>query len=290
MTAQRPVIGVFDSGFGGLTVLREMVRLVPNAKYLYFGDTARLPYGSKSAETVARYAIGACHFLESQGAEHLVIACNTATALAMDAIETYTHVPAIGVVGPGAAAASALSQSRSVTVIGTEATVASHAYHRALEKLGMQSYEKACPLLVPLVEEGWIDHPVTKQVAEIYLQDAFVRREQHSDVLLLGCTHYPLIRPLLRKVVPSNVAIVDSAESTAHALAKKLGVALPAASSGASQAGGARAVTAPEAAEPISGTPDFKFFVTDSVQKFRRLGAGFLGHPVDNVEHVDLGG
>src|SRR5581483_11409306 len=122
MTAQRPVVGVFDSGFGGLTVLREIVRYVPNAEYLYFGDTARLPYGAKSAETVARYAVGACHFLEQQGAEQLVIACNTATALAMDQIHSYAHVPAIGVVEPGAQSAAAITQTKNVAVIGTEAT------------------------------------------------------------------------------------------------------------------------------------------------------------------------
>ncbi len=291
MSSERPVIGVFDSGFGGLTVLRELVRLVPNADYLYFGDTARLPYGAKSAETVARYALEACHFLEARGAEQLVIACNTATALAMDVIEERAHVPAIGVVGPGAAAAAALSKSRGIAVIGTEATVASHAYYRALENLGVHAYEKACPLLVPLVEEGWTDHPVTRQVAEIYLQDAFHRRDRHNDVLLLGCTHYPLIRPLLRKVVPPEVAIVDSAESTARALAAKLGAApAPATGSGATQTGGAKAVPAPKEPDLRPGTPDFRFFVTDSVQKFRRLGTGFLGHPVDDVEHVDLGG
>jgi glutamate racemase len=209
----------------------------------------------------------------------------------MDAIGTYANVPAIGVVEPGAAAAAALTKTRDVAVIGTEATISSHAYHRALERRGINAFEKACPLLVPLVEEGWTDHPVTRQVAEIYLQDAFHRRDQRSDVLLLGCTHYPLIRPLLRNVVPPEVAIVDSAESTALALAKKLGIApTPAAASGATHSGGARAVPAPVAPDPQPGTPDFQFFVTDSVQKFRRLGAGFLGHPVDNVEHVDLGG
>lgn len=292
MSQQRPVIGVFDSGFGGLTVLREIVRLVPNAEYLYFGDTARLPYGTKSAETVARYAVGACHFLESEGAEQLVIACNTATALAMDAINSYAHVPAIGVVEPGAASAAARTQTRNVAVIGTEATIASHAYHRALEKHSINANEKACPLLVPLVEEGWTEHPVTRQVAQIYLQDIFQRNDQRCDVLLLGCTHYPLIRPLLRSVVPSEVSIVDSAESTAAALAKKLGVGPPpaAGAGGSTQAGGARAATAPSAPDPQPGTPDFRFFVTDSVQKFRRLGANFLGHPVDQVEHVDLGG
>ena len=292
MSTQRPIIGVFDSGFGGLTVLREIVRLVPNAEYLYFGDTARLPYGTKSADTVARYAIGACHFLESQGAEQLVIACNTATALAMDQIKSYAHVDSIGVVEPGAAAASKLTQTKNVAVIGTEATISSHAYHRALEKRGIHATEKACPLLVPLVEEGWTDHPVTRQVAQIYLQDVFQHNDQRSDVLLLGCTHYPLIRSLLRSVVPTEVAIVDSAESTALALATKLGLGRPpaAAGSGDTQVGGARAVAARAAPEPQSGTPGFRFFVTDSVQKFRRLGAGFLGHPVDNVEHVDLGG
>ena len=291
MSARRPTIGVFDSGFGGLTVLREIVRLVPNAQYLYFGDTARLPYGTKSADTVARYALGACHFLEDQGAEHLVIACNTATALAMDQIHNYAHVPAIGVVEPGAQAAAAITQTRNVAVIGTEATIASHAYHRALEKLSIRAHEKATPLLVPLVEEGWIDHAVTRQVAEIYLQELFHVRDQRTDVLVLGCTHYPLIRPMLRKVVPSEVSIVDSAESTARALAKKLGVGpKPASAAGSTQPSGARAVPAPAPPDPVPGSPDFKFFVTDSVQKFRRLGSTFLGHPVDNVDHVDLGG
>ncbi|HEY3928743.1 MAG TPA: glutamate racemase [Candidatus Koribacter sp.] len=291
MSALRPVIGVFDSGFGGLTVLREIVRYVPNAEYLYFGDTARLPYGAKSVETVARYAVGACHFLEDQGAEQLVIACNTATALAMDQIHTYAHVPAIGVVEPGAKSAAAITQTKNVAVIGTEATIASHAYQRALEKLGIQANEKATPLLVPLVEEGWVDHTVTQQVAEIYLRDQFVRTDRRCDVLLLGCTHYPLIRPLLRRVVPTEVSIVDSAESTARALAQKLGVGpRPAASAGSTQSSGARAASAPSAPEPTPGSPDFRFYVTDSVQKFRRLGSNFLGHPVDNVEHVDLGG
>lgn len=291
MSAARSVIGVFDSGFGGLTVLREIVRLLPNAEYLYFGDTARLPYGSKSVETVARYAIEACHFLESQGATQLVIACNTATALAMDAINQAADVPAIGVVEPGAATAASITATKKVTVIGTEATIASHAYCRALEKLGIRAYEKACPLFVPLVEEGWVEQDVTRQVAEIYLQDAFQQRDERSDVLLLGCTHYPLIRPLLRRVVPPEVAIVDSAESTAKALARKLGIAPPpAAAAGATQPGGARAATAPSAPEAQPGTPGFRFFVTDSVHKFRRLGVGFLGHPIDNVEHVDLGG
>src|SRR5450432_396732 len=164
-----PTIGVFDSGFGGLTVLKALLEVIPGANYLYFGDTARLPYGSKSVETVARYAVEAAHFLEQQGAEMLVIACNTATALALPQIENAAHVPVIGVVDPGAEAASAASKNRRVVVIGTEATVSSHAYQKALEARGVVAAEKACPLLVPLVEEGWIEHSVTGQVAKIYL-------------------------------------------------------------------------------------------------------------------------
>ena len=148
MKLRRPCIGVFDSGFGGLTVLKELVALVPDADYLYFGDTARLPYGSKSAETVAKYAIGAAHYLEQHGAEMLVIACNTATALALDQITQASGVPVVGVVEPGAERATAASRAGKVVVIGTEATVTSHAYSKALEARGVQAREKACPLLV----------------------------------------------------------------------------------------------------------------------------------------------
>src|SRR5579863_6063116 len=174
MTIRRTRIGVFDSGFGGLTVLKALLKLIPQADYLYFGDTARLPYGSKSAETVARYAVGAAHYLEERGAQMLVIACNTATALALDKIGEAAHVPVVGVIEPGAERASAESQARKIVVIGTEATVCSHAYLKALESRGLRTKEKACPLLVPLVEEGWIEHPVTEEVARVYLNEAFV--------------------------------------------------------------------------------------------------------------------
>ncbi len=266
----RPAIGVFDSGFGGLTVLKELVTLIPNADYVYFGDTARLPYGSKSVETVARYAVEATHFLEQQGANLLVIACNTATALALDQITHAAHVPVIGVVEPGAEQASSSSKNRRVVVIGTEATVSSHAYLKALERRGVAAREKACPLLVPLVEEGWVEHPVTEQVARIYLQDAFGDGFHNADVLVLGCTHYPLIKPLLRRVAPAHVSIVDSAHSTASAVAEKVG----------NFCGSASSENKPQRT--------LKFFATDSVQKFRRMGPSFLGHPVNSVEHVDL--
>jgi glutamate racemase len=270
---RRPTIGVFDSGFGGLTVLKALLELIPDADYLYFGDTARLPYGSKSVETVARYAVEAAHFLESHGAQLLVIACNTATALALDRITAAAHVPVVGVVEPGAEAATSASKNKRVVVIGTDATVGSHAYSQALEARGVGAREKACPLFVPLVEEGWVDHPVTEQVARIYLEEAFGDGFRDADVLVLGCTHYPLLKPLLRRVAPPNVTIVDSAESTARAVDSHLRELLP----------------QPAAEEKENRAhPRLKFFATDSVEKFRRLGHRFLGHSTEDVEHVDL--
>ena len=269
---RRPIIGVFDSGVGGLTVLRSLLQRIPDADYLYFGDTARLPYGSKSAATVAHYAVGAVHHLQSQGAELLVIACNTATALAFEEIKAASQVEVIGVVEPGAEAAANQSRAHKVVVIGTDATVASHAYRRALEARNVAVKEKACPLFVPLVEEGWIDHPVTEQVARIYLDEAFSGDARDADVLVLGCTHYPLIRPLLSRIAPEHVAIVDSAESTAHEVARQLQIEPLAA-----------------AAEPERrSAPRLKFFATDSAEKFKKMGSRFLGLPVEDVLHVDL--
>jgi glutamate racemase len=270
--ASKPTIGVFDSGVGGLTVLRALLDHAPDAGYLYFGDTARLPYGSKSAATVAQYAVEAVRYLQNQGAELLVIACNTATALALDQIKAAAAVPVIGVVEPGADAAAAASQRRNVVVVGTDATVISHAYRRALEARGVVVREKACPLFVPLVEEGWVAHPVTEQVAKIYLAEAFSEDAQDADVLVLGCTHYPLIKPLLRRVTPAHVAIVDSAESTAQAVKRHLKIE----SAPSFEDGGRKRV------------PELKFFATDSVEKFRKMGTRFLGLPVEDVMHVDL--
>ena len=272
MTTRRPLIGVFDSGVGGLTVLKALLELVPDADYLYFGDTARLPYGSKSAETVARYAVGASDYLQHHGAEMMVIACNTATALALPQITQASTVPVVGVIEPGAQQASASSKNRKVIVIGTEATVSSHAYQRALRAHGIDAREKACPLFVPLVEEGWVDHPVTEQVARIYLEEAFADGYSSADVLVLGCTHYPLIKPLLHRVAPKHVTIVDSAHSTAQAVASQL-----------------QTTPLPIAADPERRSqPRLKFFATDSVEKFKRLGARFLGLPIEEVQHVDL--
>ena len=262
-----PTIGVFDSGFGGLTVLKALLEVIPEADYLYFGDTARLPYGSKSVETVARYACEASRFLEQQGAELLVIACNTATALAIDQIRQTASVRVLGVIEPGAQRASAASKSRRVVVIGTEATVSSHAYRKALSACQIEAREKACPLLVPLVEEGWVDHPVTEQVAGIYLDEAFGDGFRSADVLLLGCTHYPLLKPVLHRVIPSNVTLVDSAESTALAVSNSLNSGKP---------------------QKVTPRRQIKFFVTDSTEKFQRLGKMFLGREIEEISHVDL--
>ena len=172
---------------------------------------------------MAHYAVGAVRYLQDQGAELLVIACNTATALALPEIKAAAGVEVIGVVEPGAEAAAAASRKRKVVVIGTDATISSHAYRRALEARQVAVREKACPLFVPLVEEGWVEHPVTEQVAKIYLAEAFSGdAPTHADVLVLGCTHYPLIKPLLRRVAPEHIAIVDSAESTAQEVARQL--------------------------------------------------------------------
>ena len=267
----RPKIGVFDSGVGGLTVLRALVERIPDADYLYFGDTARLPYGSKSAATVAHYAVGAVRYLQDQGAELLVIACNTATALALDEIKAGAGVEVIGVIEPGAEAAAAASRKRKVVVIGTDATISSHAYRRALEARKVAVREKACPLFVPLVEEGWVEHPVTEQVARIYLSEAFSDDASDADVLVLGCTHYPLIKPLLRRVAPEHIAIVDSAESTALNVVRQLQVG-----------------TLPSTKSERRSPPQLKFFATDSAEKFRKMGTRFLGLAVEDVVHVDL--
>jgi glutamate racemase len=300
-----PRIGVFDSGVGGLTVLKALAERLP-AHYFYFGDTARLPYGTKSAETVARYAIGATRFLESQKIDLLVIACNTASALALPQIKDAATVPVVGVVEPGAAMAAQVSQSRKAVVIATDATVSSHAYRDALQRHDVEAFEKACPLFVPLVEEGWIEHSVTEQVARIYLDEALAGRDG-ADVLVLACTHYPLIAPLLRRTAPAQMTIVDSAESTASVV-KKMVDEWDSAQPNLSQNQGKDGAPAHEVEAPAlmrgnqatqndprfsAGTPDHRssqFFVTDSVEKFKKLATRFLGRQVDRVEHVDLGG
>jgi glutamate racemase len=271
-----PTIGVFDSGFGGLTVLRALLDRLPRARFAFLGDTARLPYGSKSRRTIAHYAVEGAQFLvHEQGAESLVVACNTASALALDAIQDAVPVPVLGVIEPGAASAKAASSTGDVLVIATDATVQSHAYAAACRAQGLRALEKACPLLVPLVEEGWTDHPVTAEVIRIYLDELIHRAAEDGlqpDTLVLGCTHYPLLRPLIEHAVPAGLRVIDSAESAAEAASRLL-----------------NGRTAGSSPHPLPES-DMRFFATDSVEKFERLGSRFLARPVRNVELVDLGG
>jgi glutamate racemase len=275
-----PTIGVFDSGFGGLTVLRALIDRLPRARYAFLGDTARLPYGSKSRRTIARYAAESAQFLvRERGAEFLVIACNTASALALDAIQDAVPVPVLGVIEPGAMAAQQSSTAGDVLVIATEATVRSHAYAEACQARGLRALEKACPLLVPLVEEGWTEHPVTAQVIDVYLNELRIEAEAQGlkpDTLVLGCTHYPLLRPLIERAVRPGVKVIDSAEAAAQAAVELCNGRL-----------GER--VAPAAADPAHQT-EVRCFATDSVEKFERLGSRFLARPVGKVELIDLGG
>jgi glutamate racemase len=270
-----PTIGVFDSGFGGLTVLRALIERLPRANFAFVGDTARLPYGSKSRRTIARYAAQSAQFLvREQGAEYLVIACNTASALALDAIQDAVPVPVLGVIEPGATAARQASKTNDVLVIATSATVQSEAYTAACHAQGLRALEKACPLLVPLVEEGWTDHPVTEEVIDIYLNELRAEawaRGLNPDTLVLGCTHYPLLRPLIERAVRPGVKVIDSAEATAQVAAQ---------------------IFNGRVAGPVSaaGQTEIRCFATDSVEKFERLGSRFLGRPVGEVELLDLGG
>jgi glutamate racemase len=269
--SKSPTIGVFDSGFGGLTVLRALLPLIPAAHYLYLGDTARLPYGSKSRETIARYAVESARFLADHGADLLVIACNTATALAMPEIRAAVSIPVIGVIEPAVEMARLGRQHSEVLVLATQATTQSHAYFEACARRHLNAVEKACPLLVPLVEEGWIDHPVTRDVLRIYLSEAL--QDCAPSAVLLGCTHYPLISGAIEQTLRqlgSQATIIDSAHSTAQMTALHFGQ---------SSVGTVTAAIA-----------TFECYATDSVEKFARLGSQFLGQLIPHVHLLDLGG
>ena len=212
-------IGVFDSGVGGLTVVREIMRNLPDERIVYFGDTARVPYGSKSKNTVIRYSRQIVHFLETQQVKAIVIACNTASALALDTIEKEIDLPIIGVVKPGAQMAVETTQNKRVGVIATESTIQSGLYQQLITEAdpAITVYGKPCPLFVPLVEEGWTKDPITEEVARRYLAEIL---DKDIDTLIMGCTHYPLLRSLLRKVVGEKVTLVNPAYETSQALCR----------------------------------------------------------------------
>ncbi len=253
------VIGVFDSGIGGLTVAREIVAANPSCDLVYLGDTARLPYGAKSPETVARYAVRCVRFLLDAGVDVLVVACNTASACALPALRAeYPGLDIHGVVKPGARGAVARTTSGSIGVIGTEGTVQSESYARAIRALWPEArvQSRACPLLVPLAEVGWLDHPVTRLTLETYL--APMLAGDPIDVLVLGCTHYPVLKPAIGEVLGGRVALVDSAEAVTADL-------------GAHQGRGLR-----------------RFCVTDLPDRFYATAETFWREPMPEVEHVDM--
>ncbi len=261
-------IGVFDSGIGGLTVLRALRRRLPAEDTVYLGDTARVPYGPKSPETVRRYAAEAAEFLLGQGIKLLVVACNTATARALPELSESLPVPVIGVVEPGAREAARRSSSGRIGVIGTQGTVDSGAYEAAILALRPEAVVEglACPLFVSLVEEGWTEGEVARLTVERYLRPLL---DRGIDTLVLGCTHYPLLRPLLQEVAGPAVTLVDSAEATADAVQRELE---------------GRGLATPVAA----GRGTARYFVTDDAGRFRRLAARWLDEKPESLETVEL--
>lgn len=268
-------VGVFDSGVGGLTVLRALLEVLPGEDFLYLGDTARLPYGTKSAESIRRYALQAAAALRGRGVKCLVVACNTASAVALDALTAeFAPVPVLGVVEPGAAAACAATRSGRIAVVATESTVRGGAYQAAIRRLRPDAVvaARACPLFVALAEEGWTEGPVVEAVVHRYLDDLFGSDPAtRPDTLVLGCTHFPVLAPAIHRVLGAGVAIVDSAATTAVALARAL------------DQGDLRRPGA-------TGRGTVRLLATDGAERFARVGGTFLGRPLEaaDVEVVDL--
>lgn len=261
-------IGIFDSGIGGLTVAHAIIERLPADATIYFGDTARVPYGPKSAETVRRYSHEIAAWLLGQGVKAIVVACNTSTAHALDTLRASAPVPVLGVIEPGARAAVQAAGSRPVGVIGTTGTIASGAYERAIQRLapGTEVIAQACPLLVPLVEEGWFDHAATRMIAEEYLAPM---QRRGIGSLVLGCTHYPLLKPLLSSILGPEVRLVDSGEATADAL---------------------REVLKRQGLEAAAGAAvSHRFAVSDDPRRFIEIGARFLGERLTEAEVVTPG-
>lgn len=260
-------IGIFDSGVGGLTVLRELHRQVPAEFLIYLGDTARVPYGTKSAQTVRRYAQEAARFLNSQKVKLLVVACNTASAVALQDLAEIHRLPVVGVIEPGARRALEVTANGRVGVIGTEGTVRSGAYERALQAgdPAVEVFSAACPLFVPLAEEGWADHRVAHLAAVEYLASLL---DRGVDTLVLGCTHYPLLKQTLQEVVGPGVTLIDSAEETAKEVARLL--------------------TREQLAQQDPSAGSTRYFVTDLPDRFERVGGRFFGTPLEGVTTINL--
>jgi len=261
-------IGIFDSGIGGLTVVQQVRRILPGEDLIYLGDTARVPYGTKSPETVVRFACEDAQFLANEGVKAIVVACNTASAWALAAMERSFSVPVFGVILPGVRLALQKTRNHRIGVIGTNATIRSQAYTKGLHARNDEArvFARACPLLVPLVEEGWLSHAVTDSVLHVYLDPLLTRR---IDTLVLGCTHYPLLKPAMRKVVGKGVALIDSAESCAHFVRDRLETI---------------GLLAARRRRPSFIKP----FLTDETLRFEELAGRFLDFPMEPAQKVNL--
>ncbi|GDY23881.1 glutamate racemase [Verrucomicrobiota bacterium] len=262
-------IGIFDSGVGGLTVARQLRRVLPHEDLLYLGDTARVPYGTKSPATVVRFACEDTGFLVGRDVKAVVVACNTASAWALEELQQRFTLPVFGVILPGAAAALRRTRTGRIGVIGTPATIRSEAYTRAIlgQRADARVFARACPLLVPLVEEGWVNHRVSRLVLEEYLRPLL---RQRIDTLVLGCTHYPLLKRVIRQVVGPDVALIDSAESCARHVAEQLQLRT--------------LLTAHRTAGELRAC------LTDETTRFTQVARRFLGEPVAPAEKVELAG
>ncbi|MFN3480479.1 MAG: glutamate racemase [Thermodesulfovibrionales bacterium] len=262
-------IGVFDSGIGGLTVLKEIIKELPNEGIIYLGDTARVPYGIRSPETVTRYSIENASFLASKGIKMLIVACNTASAISLDGIREKFNIPVLGVISPGARAAVAATRNKKIAVIGTEATINSNAYTKHIKSLApeMEVIGLACPLFVPLVEEGLNDDEIARLVARRYLSGLV---DKEIDTLVLGCTHYPLLKDVIAETVGKDIVLIDSAVETARE-AKVLIQE--------------RGMGSNKETDPLR-----KFYVTDSPERFKRVGERFLGGFIKDIEKIYIGG
>lgn len=260
-------IGVFDSGIGGLTVLKEILGRMPGESTLYLGDTARVPYGTRSPETVTRYSFESTRFLTGKGIKLLVVACNTVSSISLEAIRKMVTIPVVGVLEPGASAAAAATRNRRVGVIGTAATIRSKAYARAIRKAdaSVEVFELPCPLFVPLVEEGWTGGDIVRLIAEKYLEEL---KHKGIDTLVLGCTHYPLLKAVLSEVMGGGVNLIDSAIETAREIRRILET---------------EGLDRQETAEPLR-----EFYVTDSPGKFLEVGERFLGKKIAFIREIEL--
>lgn len=270
---KRPV-GIFDSGIGGLTVLKEIIKVLPGEDTLYLGDTARLPYGTKSEETVIKYSIENTRFLLRYDIKLLVVACNTASAVSLPVLRKEFSLPLVGVIEAGARAATKATKNGKVGIIGTETTIRSSAYIKAIKVInpGVNTIGQPCPLFVPLVEEGWIDDDITLSVAERYLNPL---RKEGIDTLVLGCTHYPLLKGAIQRVMGDGVTLIDSAEETALEVKKMLA--------------GLGLIASKDKYNTSTIGPVRRYFVTDVPPRFEVQGSRFLGGGISKVEKIDLG-